>query len=264
MLGNSTKAVLLMAGIVGITAGALRAGSAVAPGAVQQKAAIKKSIQKPKASKADSASEARSRDSSITAADSLRRDSLMHKTFTFKVVTEPESVAVLLDDSIKGMSPCSLSGVTPGNHVLTLKKIGYYLKKAEISVDSASSPELSFVLLKPAFLSVISDPAGAAVSLDGKNEGITPCGIEKVKPGDHSVRVELRQYTVMEQTVSLKNGGCDTVRLTLEHTAAYRDSVSAALQAAEKLHKERFTFSIVSAVFCLCAILLVVVEANSQ
>lgn len=257
MLRNSVKATILIAGIVGIAASAAATGGAASALADQKKAAIKKISSKQKASKTDS-------DSSGTSADSLRVDSLMQKLYSLKIVTDPESVAVLLDDSLKGASPCTLSGVAKGNHVLTLKKMGYYLKKAEITVDSASSQALSFVLLRPAFLTVISDPAGAALSVDGKNEGLTPYANDKVKPGDHNLKVEHRQYATIEQTVSVKSGGCDTVRFTLEHSAAFKDSVSAALQAAEKLHKERFNFSIVSAIFCLCAIILVVVEANNQ
>jgi hypothetical protein len=248
---------VLITGIACIAAAAAGAGSVESSPVMQQKAALKKkNVQK----KPDSAvSLVRLQDSLKAAADSLAR-----KLFSFRVVTDPESASVFLDDSLKGVSPCSLSTVAPGNHILTLKKAGHYLKKAEITVDSASPPIVSFVLLKPAFLSVICDPAGAVLSIDGKNEGITPYENDKVKPGDHTLKVELKQYATAEKAVSIKNGGRDTVRFTLEHTAAYMDSVQAARQTMEKLHKDRFVFTVVSAIFCFCAILLVVVEANNQ
>jgi hypothetical protein len=256
---NLMKATILIAGVAGIMVVAFGAGSTVSPSVVKQKTVLKKNVKKTKTDTVPAISWVGQQDSSKMVADSLAP-----KLFSFRVVTEPESASVLLDDSLKGVSPCSLSAVAPGNHALTLKKTGYYLKKAEITVDSASPPMLSFVLLKPAFLSVISDPSGAVLSIDGKNEGITPYVNDKVKPGDHTLKVEFKQYLATEQTVSIVNGGCDTIRFTLEHTAAYKDSVQAAQQAKKKLRKDRFTFSVVSAIFCVCAILLVVVEANNQ
>jgi hypothetical protein len=184
--------------------------------------------------------------------------------YSFVIVTEPDSVSVLLDDSLRGFSPCTLSGVSSGGHMVILKKNGYYLKRAEIAVDSATPPELSFVLLKPAFLRVTTDPAGARLFLDGKEEGSTPYESDRVKPGDHAVRVELRQYATAEQPVAVKNGGRDTVHFSLEHSKAYRDSVETARLAGEKLKKDRFTFSVVSAIFCMAAILLIIIEANND
>lgn len=193
----------------------------------------------------------------------LRRDSLP-KLYAFKIVTDPDSVAVLLDDSLKGASPCTLSGVVPGPHLLTLKKKGYYLKKAEITADSATPQEFTFSLLKPAFLSVISAPAGAAVSIDGQSAGTTPYANDKVKPGDHVIKLERKQYSSVEKTLSIKSGGADTLHVQLEHTVAYNDSIAAAQQATAKLHKDRNTFAVVSGIFCLCAIALIIFEAGNQ
>ncbi len=235
----------------------------------QQKSAEKKNAQKPKRNtvKTDSASALSGimlADSLRRAADSLRRDSLLHMLFSFKVITDPDSAAVLLDDSARGASPCILSSVASGPHVLLLKKKGYYLKRAEISIDSASPREFSFVLLKPSFLHIVSDPSGATLSIDGKREGITPYENDKVKPGDHVLMLEMKKYVTVEKSISVKSGGNDTLRLTFEHTAAYKDSVAAAQQSAEKLRKEKSIFAVVSAVFCLCAIVLILFEANRQ
>jgi hypothetical protein len=253
-------AVGVVAGILAIAAGALSAAPSYAE---QQKTAVKKSVRKDVSAKKDAAP--------AVVLPSLVQDSLTADTalmaamlFTLKIVTEPESVSVLLDDSLKGFSPCTLSGVAPGGHVLTLKKSGYYLKKAEITVDSATPRDLSFVLLKPAFLRVTSNPTGALLSIDGTNEGTTPYENDKVKPGDHTIKVERRQFTAAERAIAVKNGGRDTVHFSLEHTQVYRDSVVTALRTAEKLRKDRFTFTIVSALFSLCAILLIVIEANNN
>jgi hypothetical protein len=252
------RAVVVIAAVAGMLA---VDGGAQAAAGTPQKTALKKSVRKSPVVRTDSVPAA-----ALSAPDSLKADtsSPTPALFSFVVAAEPESVQVLLDDSLRGFAPCSLSGVTPGAHVLTLKKRGYYLKKAEIVVDSASPQALSFVLLKPAFLRVTSGPAGAAVSIDGKKEGVTPYENDKVKPGDHSLRVELRDYTPFERSLTVKSGGCDTVHGALEHSRAYTDSVETARRDAEKLRKDRYVFTAVSALFSLCGILLVIIEANSQ
>jgi len=259
---NSLKMAMIIVGVAGILAAAVWAQSPAPSSPARQKAVVKKIARKSSPVQTDSIPAvipALPQDSGISGKDSMRPT-----LFSFRVVTEPESASVLLDDSAKGLSPCSISGVTPGGHVLTIRKSGCYLKKAEITVDSASPPELSFVLLKPAFLRVTSNPPGAAVSIDGKKEGTAPYENDKVKPGDHSLKVELKQHAAAERSLTVKNGGRDTVHFTLEHTQVYKDSVETARRAAEKLQKDRFTFTIVSAIFCLCALLLVVIEANNQ
>ena len=259
---NSMKTAMIIVGAAGILAAAVWAQSPSPASPARQKVAVKKTARKSISVKTDSVPAvlpALPQDSGIPG-----KDTVTPVLFSFRVVTEPESASVLLDDSAKGFSPCTLSRVAPGSHVLTIRKSGCYLKKAEITVDSASPPELSFVLLKPAFLRVTSNPPGAALSIDGTKEGTTPYENDKVKPGGHSVRVELKQYAAAERSLTLNNGGRDTVHFALEHTRAYNDSVETARRASEKLQKDRFTFSIVSAIFCLCALLLVVIEANNQ
>jgi hypothetical protein len=265
MRKNWMKTAVLLTAMVGmVVCTAAAQGSSTPKGALQQKETAKKPVPKKKSPKADSAFSVLPRDTLTAGADSLRRDSLLVKQYSFKVITEPESTAVFLDDSLKGATPCTLSNVLPGGHVLTLKKKGYYLKKAEIAVDSTSPPEFTFTLLKPAFLCVISEPAGATVSIDGQNAGTTPYENDKVKPGDHALKVERKQYVPVERSITMENGGRDTVRLVLEHTAAYKDSAATAKRTEMKLRKDRNAFAIVSAIFCLCAIVLIVIEANNQ
>ncbi|MBN2188505.1 MAG: PEGA domain-containing protein [Chitinispirillaceae bacterium] len=261
MLRQSVRAVAVIAAVACMLTVDGAAQNAAPLTGVQKKTALKKSARKSPVVRTDSVPAA-----ALPAPDSLKADtsSPASALFSFVVAAEPESVQVLLDDSLRGFAPCSLSGVAPGGHVLTLKKRGYYLKKAEIVVDSALPRDLSFVLLKPALLRVTSDPAGARLYLDGKEEGATPYENDKVRPGDHMLRVEMRNRTPGERTLTVKSGGSDTVHFTLDYTSAYRDSVETANRAAEKLRKDRFVFTAVSALFCLCGIVLIIIEANSN
>jgi hypothetical protein len=174
--------------------------------------------------------------------------------------TQPDSAVVLLDDSIRGLSPCTVNGVTPGNHTLLLRKKGFYVKKVELVVDSASPRSFSFSLLKPASLLILSDPPGALLRIDGKNEGLTPFSDDKVKPGDHAVSAKLKGYLLIEKTISEQSAGRDTVRLVFERPAGYQDSVAKAAVVARKAAKEHEAIVLVSALFCLAAVVLVMIE----
>ncbi|MBN1128847.1 MAG: PEGA domain-containing protein [Chitinispirillaceae bacterium] len=187
-------------------------------------------------------------------------DTLARKLSAFRVVTEPESAQVYLNDSLRGITPCTVADVVPGIYILALKKVGCYLKKAEITIDSTAEQEFSFSLLRPAFLRVESDPSGAEVSIDGKKTGISPWENDKVKPGDYTVGVALASYKPAEKKIPVASAGVDTLHFQLERTEAYRDSVVAAQRAAAKAARERFHGMLATALFLLGAVVIVLLE----
>ncbi len=184
--------------------------------------------------------------------------------FDLAVGTEPDSAQVSLDDSVRGMTPCTIGGVPAGNHTLILRKRGFYVKRVEVMVDSSSPKRLSFTLLKPASLWIFSEPSGAILSIDGKNEGVTPFADDKVKPGDHAISAKLKGYLPIDRTVSLRNGGRDTVKLGFERSKAYLDSAAASVKVKAKAEKEHRAIVLASAVFCLAAIILILIESGAQ
>jgi hypothetical protein len=184
---------------------------------------------------------------------------------TLSIKSDPAGAAVYLDDSLKGESPLLIPEVAPGNHILTLKKKGCFLKKAEITVDSATtSKELSFVLLQPGSLTIETIPAGAELWIDNKKEGTTPYQTGTIKPGDHSVKVSLERYVPQERTVTIDNGGRDSLKLTFEYTPEYKKELAAVQAAQTRQLKERTYLGIVSGLFVLGALVLVFIEAMGQ
>jgi hypothetical protein len=199
-------------------------------------------------------------DTVVAAKDTSAADSLVPKVSTFSVITRPDSVQVFLNDSLRGVAPCTVSNVIPGVYTLVLKKVGCYLKKAEITVDSSSGQEFTFTLLRPAVVRVESNPSGAEVSIDGKKTGVTPWENDKVKPGDYSIGVKLASYKPVEKKLTSASMAHDTLRFQLEHTEAYRDSVVAAQKAEAKARKEHFNGLLASALFILGAVVVLVFE----
>lgn len=204
-------------------------------------------------------------DSVKTATDSLPAQVAPAPQCTLIIKTDPAGAVVYIDDSLKGESPLSITGVLPGNYTLTLKKKGCFLKKAEITVDSTTkAKELSFVLLQPGFLKVETTPSGAELWIDNKKEGATPYQTDRIKPGDHSVKVVLNKYAPQERAITINNGGRDSLMLTLEHTSEYKGEMAADEAAKSRERKERLYLGIVSGVFVFAAIVLVFIEAIGQ
>jgi hypothetical protein len=184
---------------------------------------------------------------------------------TVKIISDPAGAAVYVDDSLQGTAPLSIAGIAPGNHVLTLKKKGCFLKKADITVDStATAKEFSFVLLQPGFLKVETTPSGAELWIDDKKEGTTPYETDRIKPGDHSVKLQLNNYTSQERTVKIENSGRDSLKITLEYSRAYKDELAATQAVKERERNERMYLGIVSGIFVVGALILVFIEGMGQ
>ncbi len=61
-------------------------------------------------------------------------------------------------------------------------------------------------LAEPAQLHVISDPAGATLSIDGTSRGTTPLTLLALKPGKHLLQVDKRDYNSIKETLVLGDG----------------------------------------------------------
>src|SRR5437899_337682 len=75
-------------------------------------------------------------------------------------------------------------------------------------------------------LSVDSDPAGAAVYVDGRFAGQTPVSMTKLATGDHRVRVVKDGYLENGRTVSVSAKQPSTVQVTLTRNAAANADVA--------------------------------------
>jgi hypothetical protein len=73
-------------------------------------------------------------------------------------------------------------------------------------------------------LSVNSDPAGAAVFVDGRFAGQTPIGVPSLAAGDHRVRLVMDGYLENERIVTINTGKTET--LTVRLTARAQSSAA--------------------------------------
>jgi len=176
------------------------------------------------------------------------------------ITTEPSGAVVIIDDSTIGLSPVSVE-LNEGKHQLVLKKKGCYLKKAELSLDSTSMSELHFILQQPGSLLVKSDPVGAVIYINDKENGLTPVELNQLKPGNYQIKVKLKNYEPVEQIYEVKSAASDTLVITLKHTSAYQDSI-AAIENRKHRAQRKLHAGIVGGVFLFFSLILLVMEVK--
>ena len=112
------------------------------------------------------------------------------------------------------ITPLNLNGLNPGQHTLIVSKPGYQAETRNIDVASGSKSIISLQLAQmTAAVSVTSDPAGAAIWMDGKDTGrATPAQISVDKPGNHSFVFKKQGYLDESATTNLQVG--QTFRLS--------------------------------------------------
>ena len=116
---------------------------------------------------------------------------------------------IVVDGLELGTVPSRVS-VKPGRHELEIRRKGY--KPWRQWVDLAERQVFTVVVtLEPArkptgSLLVTSDPVGAAVFVDGKRTDTTPCLVQNLLPGAHTVEVRMQDKPVWKQIVEIKAG----------------------------------------------------------
>ena len=145
------------------------------------------------------------------------------------VSSTPAGAQITFDGSPLCESPCTLTGIAPGQHVLVASKPGYGSESRTLAMSSGSNSSLA-IQLNPiqAKLSVASTPAGAVILVDGKDTGkLTPSQFTLETAGAHSV--VLRRYGYLDETSSVNTeaGQTATVNLILKQLGSTDDIRSA-------------------------------------
>ena len=118
-------------------------------------------------------------------------------TGVVNVESDPAGAEVRLDDIVQGTTPLSLT-VPPGSHALIVRQ-GTRTKQLNIDVTRGATKAYYITWGEPepvapaapatGSLSVVSDPPGSAVVVDGTTRGQTPLTIRELAAGRHDVLV---------------------------------------------------------------------------
>ena len=132
--------------------------------------------------------------------------------------TRPIDAEVLIDGARRGATPLTLS-LAPGTHTITVRSAG---DERIVPLTIASGAEVShYFEMKPAEpavlvgrVSVVTDPPGARVSVDGKARGTSPLTVADLTPADHKVTVTSDTGSA-ERTITVTAGGTASVMFSL-------------------------------------------------
>src|SRR5689334_6296080 len=165
-----------------------------------------------------------------------------------KIVTSPPGATVYIDRrdlGPRGTSP-RLLGLAPGRYKVIVDLAGY-LPAESAEIDAQLAQETTVELkLTPKLegltgnLVVNADERGALVEVDGRPRAFTP-DIVNLPVGSHRVRVVLKGFRTVEQTVEIRPN--DETKLDLVLTQA--EEVNAASRATETVEEAPSSVSIV-------------------
>jgi len=142
----------------------------------------------------------------------LREEISEVPTGSLHITSAPSGARIILEGVEKGVTPATLERVPAGPLNLILSLPGYHNATLSVSVIARETVEVSTQLVEQTgastgILVVDSSLPGAMVSLDGNGQGNTPCTIDALAPGIHSLVVSLDGYYPFEGEVNIAAGG---------------------------------------------------------
>lgn len=131
-------------------------------------------------------------------------------TGTARVTSEPTGAKIFIDGSDTGqVTPALISNLEiTKTYAIRVEKEGFDPSEKALRITSPEEISIPFPLvLASGVLNVISDPAGAAISIDGKLTGFsTPATLEKIPLGkDIRITLSKPEYEDFEQVINLSS-----------------------------------------------------------
>jgi serine/threonine-protein kinase len=131
------------------------------------------------------------------------------------ITSTPAGAQIVFDGNALCQTPCTLTGIAPGQHTVSAAKSGYGSEARNITMASGQNGTIALQLGPlAARLSVASTPSGAVILVDGKDSGkLTPAVLTLEKSGAHTIL--LRRYGYLEQSASVNSEAGQTANLSL-------------------------------------------------
>lgn len=125
-----------------------------------------------------------------------------------------KNARLFVDDKEVGVLPVEPLELAPGEHRVTVKRLGYAPFNATVKVKESGVTELPAALEALAgVINVSSEVVGAEVFVDGKSYGPVPVSEVVLAPGDHQIRLKREGYEEQAQMVNVKAGRDYNVRV---------------------------------------------------
>jgi len=135
------------------------------------------------------------------------------QTGSLNIETDPPGAEVRIDDIVRGTTPLALT-LPEGHHRVVVQR-GSNAKQLDVEVVASAAKAYHIEWPQPAAapaisavtgsLSVVSDPPGSSVIVDGTQRGQTPLTIRELSAGRHNVLVRNSSATY-QRSVQVEGG----------------------------------------------------------
>jgi hypothetical protein len=141
------------------------------------------------------------------------------------VSSVPAGAQITFDGSPLCQSPCTLTDIAPGEHVVAASKSGFTPQSRTIHLKAGTSTvALQLNAVAATTLMVSSTPAGGAIVIDGRDTGrLTPTLFSFDRPGTHTVTVKRTGYLEETSTVNVQSGQAANTNVTLKRLGETED-----------------------------------------
>lgn len=141
------------------------------------------------------------------------------------VSSVPAGAQITFDGSPLCQSPCTLTDIAPGQHVVAATKAGFASQSRTIHLRAGtSSVALQLNAVAMTTLMISSTPAGGAIVIDGRDTGrLTPTLFSFDKAGVHTVVVKRSGYLEETSTVNVQSGQTANVNVPLKRLGETED-----------------------------------------
>jgi tetratricopeptide (TPR) repeat protein len=137
------------------------------------------------------------------------------------ITIEPAGASILLDGKPPQESPNTFTKVPFALHQLTASLDGYEPLKQEIQVKKGMDSQMHFQLTPEqelAALSIITEPAGASIFLDGMSPQSPPNTFTHVHFGSHQVIATLNKYQPIRKNIDVRHGMTGRINVELRQS----------------------------------------------
>jgi hypothetical protein len=137
------------------------------------------------------------------------------------VTSKPSGVKISIDGiNTNKVTPDSLK-LLKGNHTMELSNSQFYFS-TQLNINAGTAMNLDHSFTDPGNISVVSDPDGAAIWLDGINQSVTtPSVLTNIQIGKHSLVFNLTGYIPDTVQVNVLGSQTSYVKRTLIPHAAF-------------------------------------------
>lgn len=160
------------------------------------------------------------------------------------IVTSPAGAAITVDGEDIGVSPFSKNIEIPADKsvVVRAKLDGYEIAERTLDLKTGRESKLTITLVKEperpktATLEVVTEPAGAEISIDGVVLGKSPTkySLETLTPVSVEIRASLTGYEIAEQTATLDPSVPAKVTITLKKKGTVQPPTQSAVSLAKR------------------------------